>query len=306
MVKLNCYHCGSDQLARNGLTQNGKQRYLCSECGRTSRADPQPNGYTPAERERSLRAYHERSSLRGLSRTFGVSRQPVTSWLKKRDDPTNLFFRKGRQTMLQATSTRTTTVATELAILYARESDPYGDRKERKHREAGTTIEASLKQQIAEEIELAKSLGAAVSEEDIHRERFSGVDSLQDRPEINSIREKIKTGKYRYFICYDTDRLARDTYDTGLIMRDCMKHGCELKFVKMPLENSEAGMVLLFVRGLGDKMEAAKFRDRSKRGRKAVISAGRIPTTGKPSTVIASIKNSTSGLSMSRRLRLWG
>ncbi|MGI8656233.1 MAG: transposase-like zinc-binding domain-containing protein, partial [Pyrinomonadaceae bacterium] len=28
MVKLNCYHCGSDRLVRNGLTQNGKQRYL--------------------------------------------------------------------------------------------------------------------------------------------------------------------------------------------------------------------------------------------------------------------------------------
>lgn len=46
MVKLKCYHCGSERLARNGLTQNGKQRYLCSDCGRTSRDSPQPNGYT--------------------------------------------------------------------------------------------------------------------------------------------------------------------------------------------------------------------------------------------------------------------
>ncbi|MBA3439545.1 MAG: hypothetical protein H0T92_06725 [Pyrinomonadaceae bacterium] len=30
-----------------------------------------------------LRAYEERSSLRGLSRTFGVSRNTVTSWIKK-------------------------------------------------------------------------------------------------------------------------------------------------------------------------------------------------------------------------------
>ena len=86
MVKLKCYHCGSDCLARNGLTQNGKQRYLCSDCGRTSRDRPQHNSYTEEERERILRAYHERSSLRGLSRTFGVSRQTVTAWLKKRDE----------------------------------------------------------------------------------------------------------------------------------------------------------------------------------------------------------------------------
>jgi transposase-like protein len=86
MVRLKCCHCDGDKLVRNGLTQNGKQRYLCSDCGRMSRDDPQPNGYTEEEREQILRAYHECSSLRGLSRTFGVSRNTVTSRLKKRDD----------------------------------------------------------------------------------------------------------------------------------------------------------------------------------------------------------------------------
>jgi len=36
----------------------------------------------------ALRAYDERSSLRGLTRTFGVSRNTVTSWLKKREEAT--------------------------------------------------------------------------------------------------------------------------------------------------------------------------------------------------------------------------
>ena len=31
-----------------------------------------------------LNAAQERSSLRGLTRTFGVSRQTVTSWIKKK------------------------------------------------------------------------------------------------------------------------------------------------------------------------------------------------------------------------------
>ena len=87
MVTLKCLHCGSDKLARNGLTQNGKQRYLCSACGRRSRDNPQPNGYTEEEREEILRAYQERSSLRGLARTFGVSRNTVSGWLKKRQQP---------------------------------------------------------------------------------------------------------------------------------------------------------------------------------------------------------------------------
>jgi transposase-like protein len=78
-----CRHCGSDAVIRFGKSASGKQRYSCSPCGRRSIDDPQPNGYTAAERETILRSYEERSSLRGLERTFGVARNTVTSWLKK-------------------------------------------------------------------------------------------------------------------------------------------------------------------------------------------------------------------------------
>ncbi len=68
---------------RPGATADGRQRYLCHACGRRSTANSRPNGYTEEARELILRAYQERSSLRGLSRTFDVSRNTVTSWLKK-------------------------------------------------------------------------------------------------------------------------------------------------------------------------------------------------------------------------------
>jgi transposase-like protein len=79
-----CRHCGSDDLVKNGFApNNGKQRYLCRACGRQSRQDPSPNGYTQERKEEILRAYQERSSLRGLQRTFGVSPTTVIGWLKK-------------------------------------------------------------------------------------------------------------------------------------------------------------------------------------------------------------------------------
>jgi transposase-like protein len=81
--QITCRHCASLEITRHGLTANGKQRFRCHACGRYSRENPQPNGYTEQARETILRAYEERSSLRGLSRTFGVSRNTVTSWLKK-------------------------------------------------------------------------------------------------------------------------------------------------------------------------------------------------------------------------------
>ena len=82
-ITLTCYYCGSENLVRNGLTRNSKQRFHCKDCRRSNRDDPQPIGYTAEERETILTAYDERSSLRGLQRTFGVSRNTVTSWLKK-------------------------------------------------------------------------------------------------------------------------------------------------------------------------------------------------------------------------------
>ena len=79
-------HCGSTDLVKNGLApNNAKQRYLCHACGRQSRQDPSPNGYTEERKEEILRAYQERSSLRGLRRTFGVlSTITVISRLKER------------------------------------------------------------------------------------------------------------------------------------------------------------------------------------------------------------------------------
>ena len=78
-----CYHCDSENIVKNGKAPNGKQKYLCHDCARQSREDPGSNAYPPQRREEILSAYQERSSLRGLARTFGVSRNTVTRWLKK-------------------------------------------------------------------------------------------------------------------------------------------------------------------------------------------------------------------------------
>jgi transposase-like protein len=78
-----CCHCGSDQLVRNGHAANGKQRYRCRACGRQSRANPSPHGYSEERKSEILKATQERSSLRGAERTFGVSRNTITAWIKK-------------------------------------------------------------------------------------------------------------------------------------------------------------------------------------------------------------------------------
>ncbi len=84
--EIRCYHCSGEHIVKNGVAPNGKQKYRCKDCGKQSREQPSPNGYPEERKEEILRAYEERSSLRGLSRTFGVARNTVSRWLKKNDD----------------------------------------------------------------------------------------------------------------------------------------------------------------------------------------------------------------------------
>lgn len=86
--RVMCCHCDSEHIKKNGFAPNGKQKYRCKDCGKASRENPSPKGYPAIRKEEILKAYEERSSLRGLSRTFGVSRTTVTKWLKKSQNPT--------------------------------------------------------------------------------------------------------------------------------------------------------------------------------------------------------------------------
>jgi len=79
---LTCRHCGRPELTKYGIAPNGKQKYRCRTCGRQSRENPGSAAYSAQRKEEILRAYHERSSLRGLERTFGVARSTVIAWLK--------------------------------------------------------------------------------------------------------------------------------------------------------------------------------------------------------------------------------
>ncbi len=82
-ITVHCPHCESDALVRNSRAPNGKQKYLCRACHRQSREDPTLHAYSDECHEEILRAYEERSSLRGLERTFGVSRNSVIAMIKK-------------------------------------------------------------------------------------------------------------------------------------------------------------------------------------------------------------------------------
>jgi transposase-like protein len=83
-ITHHCLRCGSEQISRNGRSRSGKQKYHCRECKAYGTLEPTV-AYSAARKAEILRAYHERSSLRGLERSFGVARQTVAKWLREED-----------------------------------------------------------------------------------------------------------------------------------------------------------------------------------------------------------------------------
>ena len=77
-----CRQCGSTDIVKNGHRPNGKQKYKCHTCGSYGTLAVAPK-YSVERKAEILRAYQERSSMRGISRTFGVARQTLAKWLRE-------------------------------------------------------------------------------------------------------------------------------------------------------------------------------------------------------------------------------
>ena len=77
-----CRKCGSSDLKKNGKNVCGNQQYHGKACGAYGVLEPRKR-YTEEDQERILKAYQERPSMRGIERTYGVSRQTFAKWLKK-------------------------------------------------------------------------------------------------------------------------------------------------------------------------------------------------------------------------------
>lgn len=79
-----CRQCGSENIIKNGKNACGNQQYHCKACRAYGVLAPKPKGYSDREKARILRAYRERGSMRAVERIFGVSRNTLSKWLKKR------------------------------------------------------------------------------------------------------------------------------------------------------------------------------------------------------------------------------
>ncbi len=79
-----CPICASTQTVKNGRIHNGKQRFLCHECGRQFVEHPQKKMIDSAVRELIDRLLLERISLAGIARAVQVSEQWLQTYVNEK------------------------------------------------------------------------------------------------------------------------------------------------------------------------------------------------------------------------------
>ncbi len=83
IITHKCSRCGSTNIVKNGHNKSGSQQYYCKDCHAHRVLEPKRK-HTSDTKEKVLKVYKERASLRGLERVFHVSRTTILSWLRER------------------------------------------------------------------------------------------------------------------------------------------------------------------------------------------------------------------------------
>ncbi len=78
-----CPDCQSQNVIRFGRTRGGWPRFRCKDCKVTFWDAPQRT-HSEVFKEQVLTAYQERCSMRGIARTFKISRNTLVKWLKEK------------------------------------------------------------------------------------------------------------------------------------------------------------------------------------------------------------------------------
>ncbi|WP_051650137.1 recombinase family protein [Selenomonas sp. AB3002] len=131
----------------------------------------------------------------------------------------------------------------------------------------------SLGAQIADCTAKARSLGATLVQEFID-DGYSGA--YLDRPALTSMRDAVRAKMFDFVVVYDIDRLSRNLSHQLLITDDIESAGAQLHFVNADYKASAEGRLFYAIRGAFAGYEREKIRERSMRGRVAMLKQGKV------------------------------
>ena len=81
---MQCPKCGSEHIRKNGIKQ-GKQNYICVECGRQFiKQSEQTKAYPETTKQTCLKMYLNGMGFRAIERVMGVHHTTVIYWVRQK------------------------------------------------------------------------------------------------------------------------------------------------------------------------------------------------------------------------------
>lgn len=105
-------------------------------------------------------------------------------------------------------------------------------------------------------------------------EVFSGFE-LWERPRLTELRERIRRGEIDVLIAYALDRLSRSQTTTFVLLDECNRFNTRIELVTEKVADTPEGRLFLSVRAYTAEVERLKIAERTMRGKRALIAAGK-------------------------------
>ena len=119
-------------------------------------------------------------------------------------------------------------------------------------------------------------LGYKVPEEFTILETYSGL--TLDRPKLPQLRQWVRDKEVEVVIAYTLDRVSRDPVHFIILQEEMERAGVELILVTESIDSSDLGRLITYIKGYAAKLEAEKIRERTTRGIRERVKAGRMPS----------------------------
>lgn len=123
--------------------------------------------------------------------------------------------------------------------------------------------EESITGQLRENHRLAEQKGLTVIHDYIDRSISAKTD---ERPQFQQMIKDAAKGLFKYIICYQTSRFARDKYDAVVYKRKLKKYGVKVIYSKMNIPDGPEGIILESVLEGLDEYYSQELRQKVTRG----------------------------------------
>ena len=99
-IEIRCRHCESEDLVKNGRSENGTQRYRCNTCGKSFQHEYSYNAWKPGVKEQIEKQTLNSCGVRDISRNLDISKDTVISELRKKKTSRSEFALHGASEQL--------------------------------------------------------------------------------------------------------------------------------------------------------------------------------------------------------------